>query len=254
VGTRTEIIYGIHPVIEALTAGRRRFEAIYLAETQTAMSSGRRRQLESKAASSGIPVTAIPHSRLRKLTGTGGHQGVAARVGPLPLDPVGELIGKTKATATSRFFLVLDHVVDPQNFGALVRTASCVGVDGIIIAKDRSAPPSPTVSKVSAGALEYLHLSQVTNIVQTIQKLKENGIWVVGLDRDAEETVYSFDFTEPVAIVVGGEQRGIRQLVKRHCDQLCAIPQLGRIDSLNASVAGGVALYEVFRQRMMHHP
>ena len=144
---------------------------------------------------------------------------------------------------------MLDNIQDPQNLGAIIRTALCVGVDGIILPKDRSAQPTPSVSKASAGALEHINLARVTNLVQTIKHCKKSGLWVIGLQKDAGQSIYTGDLTGSIAIVLGGEQKGMRPLVKNNCDFLFSIPQQGPVDSLNASAAAAVAMYESFRQR-----
>jgi 23S rRNA (guanosine2251-2'-O)-methyltransferase len=149
------------------------------------------------------------------------------------------------------FLLLLDNIMDPHNLGALIRTALCVGIDGVIIPKDRSAQPSPTVSKASAGALEHISLSRVTNMVDTIKMLKKNGLWIAGMDKMSTESIFTCDLKGFNAIVIGGEGKGVRPLVKKHCDILLSIPQIGPLDSLNASVAGAVAMYEIFRQRQL---
>ena len=145
--------------------------------------------------------------------------------------------------------VLLDSVLDPQNLGAIIRTAVAVGVDAVVIPKNRSASPTPSVSKTSAGALEHLNLARVTNMVAAMKMLKTKGIWTFGLDRAADVSIYSADLAGPVAVVIGGEEKGIRPLVKKHCDFLMSIPQIGPVDSLNASVAGAIAMYEVFRQQ-----
>ncbi len=154
-----------------------------------------------------------------------------------------------KYIGKKQLLLLLDNVLDPQNLGAIIRTALSVGIDGIIIPKDRSAMPTPAVSKTSAGAIEHVCLIRVTNMVDTIKVLKQQGVWVVGLDKGADKTVYSSDLTGSVAIVIGGEEKGIRPLVKKNCDFLVSIPQIGQVNSLNASVAAAIAMYEAFRQR-----
>ena len=247
---RTEILFGVHSVMEALAAARRRFHAIYVAKARMRSAPERLRRLNAAAESLKIPVRPVSYSRLESLAGTDGHQGLAAEVGPYPVASVSDLVGRGKPEPDHRLLVLLDHVVDPQNLGALVRSAHCAGADGCIIPKDRSAPPTPVVSKVSAGALEHILLARVTNMVHTIRMLKKEGIWIVGLDREGDTSIFSADFPPSVAIVIGGEQAGLRQLVRKHCDLLCAIPQKGKIDSLNASVAGGIAMYEVFRQRL----
>ena len=246
-GGRTETIYGVHPVFEALKANRRAFRKIYVSSVRAGKMPPWLKDLSVLADSRRVPVESVSSSRLGSLSGTDGHQGIAARVDPYPLSVIDDLIGDQ--TSMHRFLLLLDHVVDPHNFGALVRTAHCAGVQGIIVPKDRSAPPTPAVSKVSAGALEHVPMARVTNMVNTIKALKKRGIWVIGLDGDARESIFAVDFPLSLAIVIGGEQKGIRPLVKKHCDRLCAIPQSGKIDSLNASVAGAIAMYEIYRQR-----
>lgn len=247
-GGKTEIIHGVHPVVEALKADRRAFRTIYISAVRAGKAPSWLLELRALAESRKISVDHVPPFRLESLTGTGGHQGIAAKVGPYPVQGIDDLIGKQASTPTNRFLVLLDHVVDPHNFGALVRTAHCAGVDGIIVPKDRSAPPTATVSKVSAGALEHVCLARVTNMVNTIKVLKKKGVWIIGLDGEADESMFTIAFPASVAIVIGGEEKGIRPLVKKHCDLLCAIPQRGEIDSLNASVAGAIAIYEIYRQ------
>jgi 23S rRNA (guanosine2251-2'-O)-methyltransferase len=144
---------------------------------------------------------------------------------------------------------VLDGIVDPHNLGAIVRSALCAGVAAVLIPKDRCAGPTPAVSKISAGALEHIRLVQVTNLVRSLAILKSHGRWVAGLDRRAPLSIFSADMRLPLALVIGGEERGLRTLVRKTCDLMVSIPQSGGIDSLNASAAAAVALYEIRRQR-----
>jgi 23S rRNA (guanosine2251-2'-O)-methyltransferase len=148
--------------------------------------------------------------------------------------------------------LILDQIQDPQNLGALLRTALCAGVDQVIVPKDRAAGATPAVSRASAGALEHIRMSQVVNLANIIQELKERGLWVFGLDRDGRVSIYSTDFSVPMALVIGGEGKGIRPLIKKSCDDLIFIPQAALLNSLNASAAGAVVLYEAFRQRNLN--
>jgi len=200
-----------------------------------------------------IPVKSSSSSQLQSMAQTDLHQGVAARVSSYPWMGFSDIIGGNESATASgeirRFLLLLDHVVDPHNLGALIRTAYCAGVDGILVPKDRSAAPTPVVSKVSAGALEHVRMARITNTVNTIKSLKTYGLWIIGLDKTDGQSIFSFTFPPKVAIVIGGEHKGMGTLVKKHCDELCSIPQLGEIDSLNASVAGAIAMYEVYRQR-----
>jgi len=242
-----EILYGIHPVTEALKAGRRDFVEIYLAAGKI---SRRIQQAAALADSKGIPIKELATAKLGAIIRSEMHQGIGACVGPYPLVEMETILNKSSGQDGSHFLLLLDNILDPHNFGALVRTADCVGIDGIIMPKDRSAPPSPVVSKASSGALEHVRLARVTNMVTTIKELKRQGIWIVGMERESDQSLFRSDLTDSIAVIIGGEERGIRPLVKKNCDFLVAIPQTGRVESLNASVAGGVVMYEAYRQRM----
>ena len=239
---KTEILFGIHPVLEGLRAGRRRFSALYLALTR---SGERSETLAAAAESRGVPVRRISPEKLRALAGSEFHQGVAAEAGPYPVVPMADL-----TDASDPFLLIIDSVVDPHNLGALIRTALCVGATGVILPKDRAAAPTPVVSKASAGALEHIRLSLATNLARTLEDLKKKGIWISGMDVAGARSIFESDLTGPIAIVIGGEEKGIRPLVKRQCDYLITIPQKGPVNSLNASVAGAVVMYEAFRQRL----
>jgi 23S rRNA (guanosine2251-2'-O)-methyltransferase len=241
----TEILYGYHPVLEAIKAGRRKMIAVYIAAQKP---SRRTHDIEQAAAAESIRLEWVADSRFRSLAGTGLHQGICARVGPYDVLEFSALLAQ--ANHSDSFFLLLDSIVDPQNLGALIRSALCVGMDGVVIPKDRSASPTPAVSRASAGAMEHIRLSRVTNMTATIQRLKQAGVWVYGLDKYAPEIIYRCDLKGAVALVVGGEAQGIRPLVKNSCDRLISIPQKCELDSLNASAAGAVAMYEVFRQRL----
>jgi 23S rRNA (guanosine2251-2'-O)-methyltransferase len=228
---RKEILFGINSVLEALNAGRRDFFAIYIAKKKI---SQRLKRVSTLAEAKKIPVERVEPSQLKYLTGTDQHQGIGARTSRFPLSKISDMI---------------DNVMDPHNLGALVRTAICVGVNGIIIPKDRSVSPTPAVSRASAGALEHIRLVRVTNMVNTIEALKEKGWWIAGMEKASDRSIFLSDLTGRIAIVIGGEEKGIRPLVKKHCDFLMSIPQIGPVNSLNASVAGAVAMYEAFRQR-----
>jgi 23S rRNA (guanosine2251-2'-O)-methyltransferase len=177
------------------------------------------------------------------------HQGVAAVTEPLPLIHLAKVLPRKKSNSSYGIWLLLDNITDPNNLGAIIRTALCAGVKAVIFPKDRSAPPSPVVSKASAGALEHISLCRVTNLAETLKKLKAHGIWVAGLDAGAEDSLYHHDLSGPLALVVGGEEKGIRPRVKRQCDFLLSIPQMGPVSSLNASVAAAIAIFESLRQQ-----
>ena len=227
-------------------AGRRQIHQIYISEKRI---SQRIRKLIALAESNRMPVRYVSSETIRSILKTDNHQGIGAEVSPYPFVDLNRLLVTFKEDADAPLLLLLDHIVDPQNMGGLIRTASCAGVNGVIIPKDRSASPTPAVSRASAGALEHISITQVTNLVRTIRTLKEKGVWIIGLDQAADNPIFLSDVSGPIALVVGGEEKGIRSLVRQKCDMLVSIPQTGRIDSLNASAAGAVAMYEIFRQR-----
>lgn len=243
---KTEILYGYHPVYEALSAGRRRVYEIYLAKDKR---NGRFESIRSLAESRGVSHKTIGTADFKALVGPVVHQAVAARVSPYPLTALTDILQTVQARDEKLFLLMLDNIVDPQNLGALIRTALCVGIDGVILPKDNCATPTPAVSRASAGALEHIQLSRVTNLVQTIKLCKNHGLWIIGMLKDAEQSIYAGDLTGSIAMVFGGEQKGIRPLIRKNCDFLFSIPQQGPVDSLNASAAGAVGMYEAWRQR-----
>ncbi len=244
---KSDILYGIHPVTEVLRAKRRSIHQIYVASGKDSKRLGHIIQL---ADGLNIPVEQMTAGKLTSFAATGAHQGVAARVGNYPYSDLDDII-EAGDDEVPVFLVLLDHIVDPQNLGAVIRTALCAGISGIIIPRDRSAGATPAVSKASAGALEHIRLCRVTNLVNTIRALKDKGFWIMGLDRCGASSVFSTDLTGPMGIVIGGEDTGIRPLVKKHCDGLIFIPQREGVNSLNVSAAGTVVMYEAFRQRYM---
>jgi len=243
---KTELLYGIHPVLEALAAGRRRVYEVYLDKEKK---SRRLAQIKSIAETRGILKKNIESGNFKALADTIGHQGAAAVVSPYPLVTVQDILNTDRGKGAKNFVLMLDNIQDPQNLGAIIRTALCVGIHGVVVPKDRSASPTPAVSRSSAGALEHIRLVRVTNLVQTIKHCKSRGLWVMGLQQNAVQSIYAADLSGSIAIVLGGEQKGMRRLVEKNCDFMVSIPQLGTLNSLNASAAGAVAMYEAFRQR-----
>jgi 23S rRNA (guanosine2251-2'-O)-methyltransferase len=247
---KAEILYGFHPVYEALRAGRRTFHEIYISNQAHAK---RIKQLTAAVDRKDLPIKEVSAARLQTIAGAVSHQGVAARVSAYPLVEVADLLVTAKSGNRPPFLLLLDHIVDTHNLGAIIRTAVCAGVDAVIIPKDRSAHPSPAVSKVSAGALEYMRVTQVNNIVRVVKTLKDQDLWIVGLDQNAGRSVYAADLAGAIGLVIGGEEKGIRTLVKQNCDFLISIPQTGKVGSLNASVAGAIVMYESYRQRFVRN-
>lgn len=243
---KSEILSGIHSVFEAVQAGRRRVSEFLFDQRHAGP---RLEQLKSVAGKRNIPIKKVPAGQLALLTASDHHQGVAARVGPYPYSGLDEILSLSGKSGKPAFLVLLDGIVDPRNLGAIVRTALCAGVDGVVIPKDRSAAATADVSRVSAGALEHIRLARVTNLVRTVESLKQRGLWIVGLSGGGKEDLFSLDLAMPLAVVIGGEQKGLRPLIARHCDFVAAIPMAGPLDSLNASAAAAVALYEVRRQR-----
>lgn len=243
---KTDIITGINSVTESLKAGRRVFSEILISREK-----GKKRtlEIEKMAAQGKIPIRNVTTGELEKIVASKTHQGIAARVSSYPYAEVEDILIKAEQAGTPPFILLIDSVEDPHNLGALVRTALCSGVHGIIIPKDRAASPDSVASKISAGATEHMLIARVTNLVTTIKDLKSSGIWIAGLDAGAADPIYSLDASLPTGLVVGGEDKGVRRLVSENCDFLVSLPQVSSFNSLNASVAGAVAMYEVVRQR-----
>jgi 23S rRNA (guanosine2251-2'-O)-methyltransferase len=242
----TQLIYGIHPVKEALESPSLLFDKIFIG-TQTLHPP--LQSILDLAAERKIPVTYAPGKDLDHMTRGGLHQNVVAIVKGNLYSSIEEIFSHWKKTGTKALILVLDGIQDPQNLGALIRTALGCGVQGMIIPRDRAVGIPPTVVKTAAGATTHLPIARVVNIANTLDVLKKEGIWVYGASGEAREPLYDLDFNIDLAIVIGAEGKGIRPLVKKKCDRLFSIPMKGPISSFNASVSGGMILYEVMRQR-----
>ena len=241
------LLWGYHPVYEALRARRRTMAGLFVAQGKP---SPRQDELIRFARRAGVAVEGRTPQQLTSMVGHRRHQGICAKVSDYPLSSLESMLSYAGTRQEKPFLLVLDQIVDPQNLGAMVRTAQCAGIHGVLVPKDRSAPPSPAASKASAGALEHMRLAYVTNLVAALKQLKAAGIWIAGTDRQGRNSVYQTDLTGPLAVLVGGEEKGIRPLVKKNCDFMVSIPQLGPLGSLNASAAAAVVMYEAFRQRL----
>jgi 23S rRNA (guanosine2251-2'-O)-methyltransferase len=244
-----EILFGFHSVVEALKAGRRRFEVLYLFKKL----SGRRKDIVMSAAkTAGIPVSFTDTRQLDALARGGVHQGIAARATPFPVFREPELMAQIAQRQSPFHALILDQIEDPQNVGALIRTALCTGIDYIVIPKDRSALPGPGVSRASAGAMEHASIFVVTNTAATIRTLKTHNAWVAGLDAAGSTLLHQADLTGNRVLVVGGEHKGVRPGVLKVCDFVISIPIKSPVTSLNASVAGAMAMYEALRQKIVN--
>ncbi|NBD28250.1 23S rRNA (guanosine(2251)-2'-O)-methyltransferase RlmB [Paenibacillus glycinis] len=242
-----EWIAGKHPVMEALRSGRE-INKIWVAEQ--AQKNAQPIMLEAKKA--GLVVQIVDKRKLDQMVDGAAHQGVVAQAAAYRYFEVEELLERAKESGEMPFFLLLDEIEDPHNLGSILRTAECTGVHGVVIPKRRSASLTATVSKTSAGAVEYVPVARITNMAQTIDKLKEAGVWVAGADVGAERDVFAsgMKFDMPLAIVIGNEAKGIGRLIREKCDFLIKLPMHGQLNSLNASVAAGVLMYEVLRQRL----
>lgn len=240
-----DVLYGVHPVEEALRAGKRRFDQVLVArERQDA----RLESLVTACRQAGVRVRQEAREQLTQLAGTAAHQGVVAMVRPQEALAIEDLYAPPPGGAP-RLLLALDGVEDPQNLGALLRVADGAGVDGVVLTERRSAPLSPVAVKASAGAAEHLRIARVVNLVRALEDLKQQNIWVIGLDERGTENYDQFDFTGNCVLVLGREGAGLHDLVRRTCDHLLRIPMAGGVSSLNVSAAGAVVLYEAFRQR-----
>jgi len=242
-----EILFGYHSVFEALKAGRRKFESVMVYENR---SDKRVQAVADLAAGKQVDVRTLAGEELDRLAGFGRHQGIAARVSFFPVQSASAL-GRQIETRTDPFFaLILESIEDPQNTGALIRTALCAGVDYIVMPKDRCALPSAGVSRSSAGAMEHAPIFLATNLSALIRDLKTYGAWISGLDAGGDKGLFEADLTGNLGLVVGGEHTGLRPGVRKSCDFILSIPMETRVTSLNASVAGGIAMFEARRQRL----
>ena len=244
-----EVLYGLHPVEEALKAGRRRFDHVLVAREREDL---RLELLVAALRQSGVPVRQESREQLTMLARTPAHQGVVALVRAQEFLSIEDLFTPDSRAANPsapRLLLALDGVEDPQNLGALLRVADGAGVDGVILTERRSAPLSPVAVKASAGAAEHLRIARVVNLVRALEELKRQNLWIVGLDERGTADYDQFDLTGDCVLVLGREGAGLHDLVRRTCDHLLRIPMAGGVSSLNVSAAGAVVLYEASRQR-----
>lgn len=240
-----EVLYGLHPVEEAIRSGSRQLDHVSVARERR---DERLERLIQLCRTAGIRVALEPRDQLTRLARTDAHQGVLAVVRERQFLGVEDLLAR-KEEGQHRFFLALDGVEDPHNLGALLRTADGAGVDGVILPERRSAPVTATVAKTSAGASEHVRIARVTNLVRALEQMKQKHVWVLGLDERGTPDYTEFDFKTDCVLVLGREGAGLHDLVKKTCDHLLRIPMAGQVSSLNVSVAGAVVMYEAMRQR-----
>ncbi len=239
------VVYGVHPVREALRSGK--VQALFVAEGETGPAL---KEILDAARTANVQPLSHLRAQLDALAHGGVHQGAVAVVGEYNYARLDELVQIAQRAGKPPLLLVLDSVQDPQNLGALVRTAHVAGVHGVVIPKDRAAGVTPAVVKASAGATEHLKIATVVNIARALEELKAANVWVAGaVAAGGSKAPWEIDFTVPIAIVLGAEGKGIRPLVLRGCDLLVKIPMFGKVASLNVGAAGAMLLYEVVRQR-----
>ena len=241
-----DVLVGRNAVTEALKSGRG-INKLWIASGDR---EGSVAEIAALAKERGIVVQYVERTKIEALAGGHRHQGVLAYVAPVPYAELEDILKAAEAKGEAPFLVLLDELEDPHNLGALLRTADATGVHGILIPKRRSVSLYATVAKTSAGAVEYVPVARIGNIAQTLKKLKEKGFWVAGADMDGEKAYYEADLTGPLVLVVGSEGKGMSRLTKEACDFIVRMPMVGRINSLNASVAGSILMYESMRQRL----
>lgn len=242
-----DFVAGRNSVMEVLKSGRS-VNKILVAKGER---HGTVREIIGLARSKGLVIQEVEMNKLDQVAVGVRHQGVVALVPPVAYVELDDILHKAAAQGEVPCLVVLDELEDPHNLGAILRTADAAGVHGVLIPKRRSCPLSGTVAKTSAGAVEYVPVARIGNVVQTLESLKKQGFWIVGADMDGGKAYYQADLTGPLVVVIGSEGKGLGRLVKEACDFLVCIPMKGRINSLNASVACSLLLYEVLKQREM---
>jgi 23S rRNA (guanosine2251-2'-O)-methyltransferase len=238
-----ELIFGVNPVRESLRGTRGAFN-LYV---QTNATDHRVENIIKLAEERGVGVHRREKIDLTKICASSHHQGIALEVEPFRYADLDELLASVTRSGAPGFLLVLDGILDPHNLGALIRSAACAGVNGVVIPKDRACGVTAAAEKSSSGAVETVPVVQVTNIAQTLETIKKSGYWVYGLAGEAVDSLFEIKFSGSIVLLIGGEGEGIRPLVRKQCDVMMSIPQYGGVGSLNASVAGGIAMFEVAR-------
>jgi len=244
-----DVLYGLHPVEEALRAGLRPIDHIAVAREREARRDPRTDAVLELARAKRIRVSTEPREQLTRHCKSDAHQGVVAFLRERKFLALEDLLNAPAGPSGFRFFLALDGVEDPHNLGALLRSADGAGIDGVILTERRSAPLSAVTAKSSAGASEHVRIAQVVNLTRALETMKKHNVWVVGLDERGTPDYTDFKFTQDICLVLGSEGSGLHDLVKRTCDHLLRIPMAGSVSSLNVSVAGAVVMYEAMRQR-----
>lgn len=241
-----ELIFGIHAIEATLTHDPGNIIELYI---EADSHNTRLKELSERARDAGVKPHARPREALDKMTGGARHQGAVARYNAPPPRNEAELLQLVASAQSEALLLVLDGIIDPHNLGACLRSAEAAGVTAVVVPKDKAAGITPIVRKASAGAADRIAFFAVTNLARTLKNLKDAGVWLVGLTSDAKQDLYALDLKGATAIVMGSEGEGMRRLTREACDFLAHIPMRGSVESLNVSVATGVALFEALRQR-----
>jgi 23S rRNA (guanosine2251-2'-O)-methyltransferase len=243
------IIYGKNPVKEAISQTLSKIEEILISQE---LEEERISDIIRLAREKNVKVSFLPRDAISRITGTSSHQGIAARISEFEYNNVDNILSNAKKKGERLLIILLDHIEDPQNLGAIIRTVNVLGAHGVIIPKDRAASVTPAVVKASAGAVSFVPIARVVNLVITIRDLKKKGVWIVGADPSAPKSVFAEELGAlDLALVVGSEGKGLTRLVREECDFLVSIPNLGEVSCLNASVAAGIMIYEIVRQRRL---
>ncbi len=238
------IIYGKNPVVELLSNPTSDIEEVYFSRDDTS-------DILKLAKSRGVKASKLSKEEIANLCATNSHQGIAARIKDIKYADLAETISIAKKNQEQLLLIILDHLEDPQNLGAIIRTADVLGAHGVVIPKDRAAAVTPAVVKASAGAVSHIPISRVTNLATVIRDLKKQDVWIVGANSGASKSLYQEDLKNiDIALVIGNEGKGLGHKIKSECDFLVSIPQVGKVSSLNASVAAGIMIYEIIRQRV----
>ncbi|MDI9571221.1 MAG: 23S rRNA (guanosine(2251)-2'-O)-methyltransferase RlmB [Pseudomonadota bacterium] len=240
------VVYGVHPLWEAIRDNPDDVLSIHVTPGRTG---ARIQQIREAAERFSIPVVEADRLGLNALAGTENHQGIVGVVRPFAYADLSELLPDAPGSPPGSLLVALDGIADPQNLGAIIRSAHCFGATGVIVPQDRSATVTATVAKTSAGAVRHLPVARVTNLARTLDFLKGRGFWVYGAEAETGRDVRAVAFADKVALVMGGEGRGLRELVRKKCDFFLTIPMIGNIGSLNVSVAAGIIMAEIFRAR-----
>jgi len=243
----SRFLYGVNPVLEALKVHPNEVVRVLLERGKEGRRSQGADRVAHAAAQAGVRVEDVRQGDLTHRSRSGVHQGVGAELADFRYAELDDLLAGFRGPA---LLLVLDGVTDPQNLGALVRSAYALGAHGVVLPKDRAAGVTPAAFKAAAGALEHCPVARVTNLSRALERIKEQGIWTVALAAEADRELSTFDLTLPTALVLGSEGAGVRPLVRKTCDHLARIPMAGQVGSLNVAAAGAVALYEIARQRL----